>query len=315
MKTIILAGGHATRLWPLTRNRAKPLLPLAGKPIIQYVLEDLEELDPDKTIVSTNARYADDFREFLEVSGYGNVEVKVEEHEGEEDKLGSLGAIIQVIEEEGEDDYLVVGGDNYASLDLEAFVGFAREKGGITNACHDVSIEDAKDFGVVETEGERITGFEEKPGEPSSTLVSTLFYYVPGDSVGVLKEYSEENSEKEAMDAPGQLLEWACTRRELYAYRFDGDWFDIGTPQNYLQAQGKLDGKRVEGEMRDSELGENVWVMEGAEVEGSRLEGCIVFPAAKITGSTLQGTIVDREVTLEGKELENSVIGEFSLVT
>ncbi|MFB6077147.1 MAG: NDP-sugar synthase, partial [Candidatus Nanohaloarchaea archaeon] len=71
MKAIVLAGGHATRLWPLTRNRAKPLLPLAGKPIVAHVLDQLAEKDTvDEVLLSTNAKYADDFRDFAGEHGY-----------------------------------------------------------------------------------------------------------------------------------------------------------------------------------------------------------------------------------------------------
>ncbi|MFB6166950.1 MAG: sugar phosphate nucleotidyltransferase, partial [Candidatus Nanohaloarchaea archaeon] len=317
MKAIVLAGGHATRLWPLTRNRAKPLLPLAGKPIIAYSLDQLENIEEvDSTVISTNARYAEDFREFVEEEGYENVDIVVEEHQREEEKVGSLGAIMQVVEELGSDDYLVVGGDNYPPFQLSDFLGFGREKGSVAVGCFEVdSLEDAKPFGVVDTDEEgRMTGFEEKPEEPPSRLVSTAFYYFPEDSLEMFDRYVEEfrGSGEDYLDEPGRLLQWGHERYDMYAYGFEGRWFDIGNPDNYLEAQKELGEGRVEGEVRDSELGENVWVMEGAEVRDSELEDCMVFPGAEIGSSSLKGSIVDREAVLSGVELEDSVVGEFS---
>ncbi len=317
MKAIVLAGGHATRLWPLTRNRAKPLLPLAGRPIIQYVLDDLQELQLDETIISTNAKYADDFQDMVDRAGYSDVTVMVEEHESEENKVGSIGAMMQVTAEKGDDDYLVVGGDNYTSLDLEQFAAAARERDAVTNACFELAeTEDASQFGVVGTgEEDRITAFEEKPEDPPSRLISTLFYYFPEHRVDLLDEYAAAHDDEDAFDSPGQLIEWGHSREAMYAYPFRGDWFDIGTPGNYLDAQMELGAKQVDGAVSDSELGANVWVMDGAEVRSSRLEDCIVFPGAEISDSSLERSIVDREACVDGMELDEAVIGEFSRIT
>ncbi len=316
MKAIVLAGGHATRLWPLTRDRAKPLLPLAGKPIASYVMDQLRAMDGvDEVLISTNAKFADDFRDFIAEHGY-DAEVVVEDHETEAGKIGSLGAIIQVIDEYGDDDYLVVGGDNYTSLDLAGFVEEAAGNGGPTIACYEVDdLADASAFGVVDVDGNgRITDFVEKPAEPPSRLVSTLFYYFPRNSMGMFDDYMDAHRDSDAdhLDEPGRLIEWAHSRMDWYAHGFDGAWYDIGTPANYLAAQDALGETRVDGEVTDSDLGANVWVMDGAEVESATLEDCIVFPEAHIQDADLRGTIVDAEAVVDGVDLEDSVVGAFS---
>lgn len=318
MKAIVLAGGHATRLWPLTRDRAKPLLPLAGKPIVAYVMDQLAGMDAvNEVLISTNAKFADDFRDFVAEHGY-DAEVVVEDHKSEDEKIGSLGATIQVMEAYGDDDYLVLGGDNYTSLDLAGFAEEAMANGAPTIACYEVdSRAEAKPFGVVDVdENGRITDFVEKPDEPPSRLVSTLFYYFPRESLGTFDDYvdAHQDSDADYLDEPGRLVEWAHGRGDWYAYAFDGAWYDIGTPGNYLAAQDALDGTTVDGDVTDSELGANVWVMDGAEVEDSVLADCIVFPGAQITGCDLEGCIVDTEATLDGVELRGSVIGAFSTV-
>lgn len=318
MKAIVLAGGHATRLWPLTRNRAKPLLPLGGKPIVAYSMDQMEALDAvDEVIVSTNARFAPDFEDFVAENGYEKARIVVEEHQREEEKVGSLGAIVQVLEAEGNDDYLVVGGDNYPAFQLHDFVEAAREAGGIAVACHRVERrEDAKQFGVVSIDAEeRITGFEEKPEEPPSRLVSTAFYYFPREHLDVFDRYREAHRDVEgALDEPGRLIEWGHERFPMHAYPFEGAWHDIGTPENYLKAQREVSDGFVHGEVADSDLGANVWVMEGATVEGADLENCIVFPEANIVDARCRDTIIDRRAVLKEKDLVGAVVGEYSTI-
>lgn len=318
MKAIVLAGGHATRLWPLTRNRAKPLLPLGGQPLVAYSMDQLEELDAvDEVIVSTNAKFAQDFEDFITEQGYDKARIVVEEHQREEQKVGSLGAIMQVVAAEGGDDYLVVGGDNYPAFQISDFVEAAEERDGMTVACHRVETrEDAKQFGVVSTDDEgHITGFEEKPEEPPSNLVSTAFYYFPQEHLSVFDKYREAHRDVAgALDEPGRLIEWGHERFPMDAYPFEGTWHDIGTPQNYLKAQQAVSDGFVHGTVENSELGTNVWVMEGATIEGSDLENCIVFPEANIVDARCQDTIIDSRATVKGTDLREAVVGEYSTI-
>lgn len=319
MKAIVLAGGHATRLWPLTRHRAKPLLPLGDQPIISYIIHELRDIPAvDEVLISTNAKFADDFETFITDGGLDDVRVVVEDHETEEEKIGSLGAIIQVIEQEGKDDYVVVGGDNYTELDLADFVSYAQEQDSVVNACYELEDRaDASAFGVVATDGnDTITSFEEKPENPPSNLVSTAFYCFPERQLDLFDTYVEAHQDSDAdyLDEPGRLIEWAHSQYDMYAYAFDGSWFDIGTPQNYLRAQAALADSFNHGTVTDSDTGENVWVMEGAHVESSTLKNCIIFPEAEIRDAELENCIIDKEATVDSKELENAVIGEYSTI-
>lgn len=318
MKAVVLAGGHATRLWPLTRNRAKPLLPLGDRPIAAYSMDQLEDLAAvDEVIVSTNARFEQDFADFIDDRGYEKARITVEDHTREEEKIGSLGAIMQVIEDEDSDDYLVVGGDNYPSFQIGDLVRSARDAGAITVACHQVeSREAARPFGVVVTdEDDRITGFEEKPAEPPSRLVSTAFYYFPEEQLSIFDRYREAHRDVTgALDEPGRLIEWGHDRFPMHAHPFAGTWHDIGTPRNYLKAQRAVSDGFVRGDVTDSTIGDNVWVMDGAEVDGATLQDCIVFPGARISDARCEDAIIDREATVEGTDLSDAVVGEYSTI-
>lgn len=316
MKAVVLAGGHATRLWPITKDRAKPLLPLGGKPIIEYILEDLEDLD--EVIISTNEKFASDFEDYIAEYGHSNVRVVVENQDSEEEKPGTIGAIINLIETEDlDDDLLIIGGDNYYSFDTGDFLDFCREKAGPVNVVYDVKDMDlASSFGIVDAEGDRIVDFVEKPEQPPSTLASTACYFFPKDQVSLFNEYEDHFRETDIpadqyLDEPGRLIEWAHERTDMYAYSFDGEWHDIGTLQGYLDAMDAVtDGNLLNGVVKDSDIGENVFVMEGATVDDTKIENSIVFPDTEIRNSEIRNSIIDQNCDIEDTDMNDAIVGE-----
>jgi glucose-1-phosphate thymidylyltransferase len=321
MKAIVLAGGHATRLWPITRHRAKPLLSLDGRPIIDYIVADLEDRDDIDTIyISTNRKFADDFREYIADNGYERTEVVTEDQASEEEKPGTIGAIIQLLDRMGaDDDYLVIGGDNYYSFDLGDFLETADGRPAI--ACYDVgSKEAATSFGVVETTDGTVTGFEEKPSDPSSTLASIACYFFPEDTVSLFHEYEDHFRDTDVpadryLDEPGRLIEWAHRQTDILAYPFEGNWFDVGTREGYLTAQAALaEGNTIDGDVTGTDVGDNVYVMAGATVRDADLEDCIIFPGASIEDCTIRGSIIDEDADLKGLDVAESLIGKHSTV-
>jgi hypothetical protein len=105
---VVLAGGYATRLWPITRNRAKPLLPVADGRLVDHVLEPLEDEDRvDDVYLSTNERFADDFRRYIDERG-SSAEVVVEPTTSEDEKLGTIGALAELVDRRGIDDETLV---------------------------------------------------------------------------------------------------------------------------------------------------------------------------------------------------------------
>lgn len=320
MKAIVLAGGHATRLWPITKNRAKPLLPLGEKPIIDYIVEDLED-DVDEVIISTNEKFAGDFETYVEEYGR-NARVVVENQDSEDEKPGTIGAIIKLIEQEDlDDDLIVIGGDNYYSFDASQFLDFCREKDAPANVVYDVKDEDlATSFGIVDVDDDRITDFEEKPEEPPSTLASIACYYFPRDRVSLFHEYEEHFSNTDVpadkyLDEPGRLIEWAHKETPMYAFSFDGHWFDIGTPKGYLNAQKQVVGESlVKGNVINSEIGDNVYIMEGATVKDSSVENSILFPDCTITDSDVRSSLIDENAQISRTDLNGAIIGEHSTI-
>ena len=234
MRAIILAAGYATRLRPLTDETAKQLLPVGGRPMLDWVCDKVEEVTDDIHVV-TNARFADAFERWA--AARSTVRVHDDGTVSNEDRLGAIGDIAFVLDRTGtEDDLIVIAGDNLFEFSLAEFVAFARAK----DAAGAVAVYDCGDlelathYGVVDTDEDgRVVAFEEKPSEPSSTLVATAAYTYRRDQVPLVGQYLAEGNPS---DQPGRLIAWLHLRAPVYAYRFAGAWFDIGNPDQLLDA-------------------------------------------------------------------------------
>jgi glucose-1-phosphate thymidylyltransferase len=209
---------------------------------------------------------------------------------------------------------IVIAGDNLLSFDVAEFVDFFEEKGTPCLAAYDVgSKERAKSYGLVELDGDRVVDFQEKPDDPKSTLVSIACYAFPAETLPKFDEYLEDGNNP---DEPGWFLQWLQNRGDVHAFTFDGAWFDIGTAESYLDAVSwYLDGENFVHDtatVTDSELGENVYVMENSVVEHSTLERSVIFRDSTIRDADIRGTIVDEDTHIENLDLSNALIGAHS---
>ncbi len=241
MKALILAAGYATRLRPLTDSVPKMLLPLAERPMLDYLLDRIREVDEIEEIhLVTNAQFAPAFRDWAPE----DVTVHDDGTTSNEDRLGAIGDIAFTIERAGleGEDLLVVAGDNLIGYSLPEFVDFWHEKGGSAIAVHEVADRSLlPQYGVVELDDDdRVVGFEEKPAEPKSNLAATAAYLYRGADLELLPRYLEEGN---APDAPGNFAAWLHTRAPLYGYRFSGEWHDIGDLGQLLDADNLLRGR------------------------------------------------------------------------
>ncbi|HEY7148327.1 MAG TPA: nucleotidyltransferase family protein [Gaiellaceae bacterium] len=238
MKALILAAGYATRLRPLTDDVPKMLLPLAERPMLDYLVDRLREIDElDEIHLVTNARFADAFRDWAPE----DVTVHDDGTTSNEDRLGAIGDIAFAIERgrlDGED-LLIVAGDNLIGYSLADFVEFWREKDGSAIAVRDLGDRELlKQYGVVELdEDDRVVGLEEKPAKPKSDLAATASYLYRGEHLALLPRYLEEGNPP---DAPGNFMVWLHTREPVYGYRAEGEWHDIGDHGQLLQADNLL---------------------------------------------------------------------------
>ena len=237
MDAVILAGGFATRLRPLSEYIPKPLFPLGGVPLINFVLQKVWEIKPKRIIISTNQRFENHFRHWLYTLPHyiaERTELITEPTMNNEEKFGALRGLHYAVKEAGvQEDLFVVAGDNLFDFDLRRIVRKGREK-GITLAAYDLKDKElTKRYGVLVLEGDRVIEFQEKPENPKSTSISTGIYFFPEKDISLLENYlsSEDDS-----DALGKFFEWIISRKEVYAEVYTGTWFDIGTLDTYKRA-------------------------------------------------------------------------------
>ncbi len=235
MKAVVLAGGFATRLLPVTKHIPKPLLPVNGKPIINYIIEQLDKVeDVDEVIVSTNKRFEKHFEHWMStLRSKKNVSLLVEPTLSEGEKFGSIKAIDYIIKKKKiDDDMLVIAGDNLFTFDLGDFVQKFRQRRAPHIALYNINdIEKAKRFGVMKIdETGRVVLFEEKPENPPSTLVSTACYIFPRETLELFNVYLSNGYNK---DSPGFFIQWLYKKTNVIGYPFEGMWFDIGTLDAY----------------------------------------------------------------------------------
>ncbi len=304
MQAIVLAGGFGTRLAPLTYTRAKPMLPILGKPMIHRLMDELP--DGTEVILATNYR-TDEIQAYFD--GIGR-DITINE---EPEPLGTGGAT-KYAEEYIDDTFLVLNSDIISSLDFQRFIDFHRDR----EATATISlwpVDDVSAFGVADVQPDgRITDFVEKPhpGEAPSNLINAGAYCLEPEVLDYIptgEMVSMENDIFPRLIADGQ---------PFYGCRFDGFWIDVGRPSSYIEVNVTLlerndmpyyqgPGSTVDGTLNESCLGSNVSVASGAE-----LERCVVFDDAVIErGASLYNSVVGEGCHIgEDATIRDAVVGD-----
>ena len=245
MKAIILAGGYATRLRPLTDDLSKCLLPVGGRPMVDWILDRVREVDEiDEVHVVTNSRFARDFEHWAMFKD--GVTVHDDRTSSNEDRLGAIGDVAFTLEQAAiDDDVIVIAGDNLFDYDLQDYVDFWRGKGVASAvAVRDVGdLRLASQYGVVALDGDdRVVEFVEKPENPTSTLCATATYVYHREHVPLVRRYLAEGNPP---DQSGSFFEWLRSREPVYGFWFTGIWLDIGDKEQLLAADNML--RRAQG--------------------------------------------------------------------
>jgi glucose-1-phosphate thymidylyltransferase len=310
MHAFILAGGFATRLWPLTEKRAKPLLPLAGKPLLTHLLEKIPRDIP--VTVSTNAAFADGFSAWQKMIDRPT-DLIIEGTKSDDHKLGALGALSAwITQQKIDDDILLLTGDNYLGFSMDAFLKLFQ--GNPLLAAHDIGDTiRASQFGTVILENgtelkRTVKGFEEKPKEPKTTLVSTGCSILPKSTLPILLAYAEQKPD----NVGGIFEEFLARGMQVDCFTFTEPWIDIGSFASYLDAHRTLmkgttlipsNSKTVDVTMQGS-----VVIGHNCTIERSTLRDCMVFDGCTIEDCTLENCIVDEQCILKGIDIQNQML-------
>jgi glucose-1-phosphate thymidylyltransferase len=241
MKLIILAAGYATRLYPLTLNQPKPLLPVAGKPMLEHVLDNISTIpDIDHAYIVTNEKFATHFEKWAASYRPDDLHFHftiVNDHSTDDsNKLGAIGDMHLVLtQSDVNDDIIVVGGDNLFSEDLHDFGDYCKQKNAPVTGVYDVGdLEQIKKYNAIDIdENHRIVYFEEKPKEPKSTLTGIALYYYPKSVLPMIHQYITEGNNP---DQPGRLVQWLYPRTPFYVWKVPGIWYDVGSIETLEEA-------------------------------------------------------------------------------
>jgi glucose-1-phosphate thymidylyltransferase len=247
VNALILAAGYATRLYPLTLNKAKPLLAVGGKPIVEWVVDNLAGIpDLEKIYVVTNDKFASDFERWSEGYRARRPEFKFkivnDGSTSDDDKLGAIGDINFVVTREklNQSSLVVIAGDNLFTEPLARFVDCARGTDA-TVAVYDVGdLEAIKKYGNITVDAEGIiTRFEEKPDNPRGTLAAIALYYYSPAVLSLLMTYLAASNNP---DQPGRFVQWLYTRKPVNTFQINGKWLDIGSKETLEKADAILAG-------------------------------------------------------------------------
>lgn len=239
MKAIILAAGFATRLYPLTQNKAKPLLEIKGKPIIEYIVEKIKEIeDIDRIIVVTNNKFYNDFLDWRNKKNdeyKKKIKILNDGVDSEKEKLGAVGDLLFAIEQENiQEDIFVIAGDTLFKSSLKYLYGLFKKENKDLTIFYDIhNIEEAKRLGVALVKNNLIVDFEEKPPRPKSTLCSVPAYFYKKRTLGLVKQFVQEEYNK---DQPGRFLEYLYKKVPVYAYTKEEKYINVGTIEELKQA-------------------------------------------------------------------------------
>jgi len=315
VKAIILAGGFATRLWPITESRAKPLLPICSEPIISHIVK---EIPPEiEIIISTNLSFKNDFLKWSKKFSRP-IKIFIEDAAEEDGKKGALGATSLVIQEEKiDEDIFLLAGDNLACFDFQKFLDFYQ--GNPTLAAFDIgSKEEAKRFGVVIAENGKAKEFEEKPENPRSTLVGTAYYLLPKKFLKDLIEYAKDNS-----DNMGGIFEHFISKgQEVNVFEFKEKWFDIGSFAQFLEAN-LFFGKKEKGKdflfsgqktkiknslIKNSVIGKN------CEIKNCEIKNSIIFSNTSLNNAKISNSVLDDNCLVENLDISEKMIRQNSVL-
>jgi mannose-1-phosphate guanylyltransferase len=311
MQALVLAGGQGTRLRPLTLDVPKPVIPLAGRPFLSFMLDWLEDHGVDRVVLSCGF-LSDGVRRVLG-SRHGALHVSYVE---EDEPLGTAGPV-RLAADLGliEDRLLVLNGDLLTEIDLSAQLA-RHEQTGARATLALIAVDDTSSYGVVPTCGDgRVEAFLEKsPGPAPTNRVNAGCYVLERDVIDAIPAGRAVSFEREVFPA--------LVGHGLYGFPVEGYWKDIGTPERYMEATRDLLAGRIGSRLPERDgsgsLVPGCCVVEGASIGPRSVlgAGCRVATGARVEGSVLHAEVtVGRRSVVQDSVLAAGVrVGDHALV-
>ncbi|MBE0428620.1 MAG: NDP-sugar synthase [Thermoleophilia bacterium] len=315
MKAVILVGGQGTRLRPLTLGTPKPMVPLANRPFVSYVLEHLRN-HGFTDIVFSMGYLPEGIKSYFGDGSAMGVDLT---YVVEDFPLGTAGAVKNVEKHISDGDFLVLNGDILTDLDLTALLAFHKQKKA-TGTIALTPVEDPTAYGLVSIGADdEVLAFLEKPSwdQISTNLINAGTYVLKREVLDMIPPGVEHSFERGVFPK--------LVGKGLYGFRSDSYWMDIGTPEKYLQAHYDILEKNVNTSISDCLDRDFVCLENSVDLElGAKLVPPLIIGAGSVIkagsrvgrmaiigpGCTVSaGSIVEESIIQEG-----SVIGENAIV-
>lgn len=315
MKAIILSAGEGTRMRPLTITKPKPMLPVAGKPIIQYNIEALRDSGVNEILLIVN------YKEDIVKSYFGNgldLGVKIS-YKTQEELCGTANAIYQGKEFVDGEEFIVLNGDIIVDKHLLRDIIKDYENTSPDTLIVLTKVDNPSCFGVVEIKEGLIKNIVEKPkkGEEPSNLINTGIYVFNADIFGKIENTGKsERGEYEITDSLSMQI---AENKSVKGYTTNKDWLDVGRPWELIEINEQLLNnlsREIKGTIeRGATIHGNIYLDEGSMIRsGVYIDGpvyigknCDVGPNCYIRANTYIG---DNVRVGNAVEIKNSIIME-----
>ncbi|RMH04195.1 MAG: nucleotidyltransferase family protein [Planctomycetota bacterium] len=244
MRAVFLAAGFATRMFPLTRDRAKPLLEVGGEPLLGRLLRQAAAIGIEEAVVVVNARFAAAFRAWAAAAGPRPVlRLVVNRARRPEEARGAVAdlalGLAEAFPDPEPEGFLVAAGDNLLGFGLEeAAARFRRRRRPLILVREVPEPVPPRTYSevVIGADG-TVASFREKPTDPRSRLSAIAVYFLPPELPHLVRSYLDEGGPR---DAPGHFLAWLCSRTAVEALPVPGPWFDVGSLEGYRAVRDRL---------------------------------------------------------------------------
>ena len=311
MKAVVMAGGEGTRLRPLTSSRPKPLVPILNKPCMQHTIELLKRYGITDIVV-TLYYLADEIEGYFGDGSELGVNLI---YTVEDTPLGTAGSVKKAEEYLKDDTFIIVSGDALTDLDVEKALAFHKEKGSVATLVLQ-HVDNPLEFGVVITDDNgRIRRFLEKPswGEVFSDTVNTGMYIL---EPSIFEYMQHDKSYDWSQDIFPQLL---TEEKPMFGYVLGEYWTDVGSLQQYRQAQYEMLGGMTTLPIEGRREGGDIWIGTGTEIDpNARIVGpvcigknCRIKADAHIGPDTVIG---DNCLIEEGATLQRAIVWDSNYI-
>lgn len=328
MKALVLSGGRGTRLRPITYTGAKQLVPIANKPILAYILDNISNVGIKEVGMIISPETGSEIRRTIGDGSKWGISIT---YLGQDEPKGLAHAVLVAKDFLGDDPFVMYLGDNLIGSGIEGFVETFTSTGADAVILLN-PVDNPGSFGIAEVDGEgRILSLEEKPKDPKGNLALVgVYIFSPEIHRAILNIKPSGRGELEITDAIQELINSGKT---VQSRVLDTWWLDTGKKDDLLAANTKvLDewfDRNVEGEVdEDSEITGRVTIEKGAVVKKSTLRGPIVVGAGTViedsfigpftsigAGTEIKKSIIEHSVIFSGAiidhvdRLEDSLIG------